>query len=163
MPLPPFQRFVDAHAGEVRRFLAASVGPTDADDVLQETMIAALRAYPALPPGTNLRAWAFTIAHRKAIDLHRARARRPVAVAALPESVPGDADTTAGLGGGDAEPELWGAVRSLPPKMRAAVTLRFAVDLTHAEIAAVLDCSEEAARRSLHEGLKRLREGWAHA
>jgi DNA-directed RNA polymerase specialized sigma24 family protein len=35
--------------------------------------------------------------------------------------------------------------------MRAAVTLRFAVDLSHAEIAAVLDCSEAAARRSLHE------------
>jgi RNA polymerase sigma factor (sigma-70 family) len=161
--LPPFQRFVDAHAGEVRRFLAASVGPTDADDALQETMIAALRAYPALPAFTNLRAWVFTIAHRKAIDLHRARARRPVAVGGVPESVPADAAATPGLAREDAEPELWAAVRGLPPKMRAAVTLRFAVDLSHAEIAAVLDCSEAAARRSLHEVLKRLRETWAHA
>ena len=63
------------------------------------------------------------------------------------------------------EPELpgdangiWGAVRELPPKQRAAVTLRYAGDLPHAEIAAALGCSPEAARRSLHEGIKRLRE-----
>jgi DNA-directed RNA polymerase specialized sigma24 family protein len=45
----------------------------------------------------------------------------------------------------------------LPPKQRAAVALRYACDLPHAEIAAALGCSPEAARRSLHEGMKRLR------
>jgi RNA polymerase sigma factor (sigma-70 family) len=157
--LPPFQRFVDGHAAELRRFLAASVGPADADDCLQETLIAALRAYPTLPPTTDLRAWAFTVAHRKAIDAHRARRRRAVPVAAVPEPVvAGHASGPAGVD--ERDPQLWDAVRRLPPKMRGAVTLRFAADLTHAEIAVVLDCSEEAARRSLHEGLKRLREGW---
>ena len=47
---------------------------------------------------------------------------------------------------------------ALPPKQRAAVTLRYASDLPHAEIAAALGCSPEAARRNLHEGLKKLRE-----
>ncbi|MGE0066820.1 MAG: RNA polymerase sigma factor [Solirubrobacterales bacterium] len=46
----------------------------------------------------------------------------------------------------------------MPPKQRAAVTLRYASDLPHAEIAAALGCSPEAARRSLHEGIKRLRK-----
>jgi RNA polymerase sigma factor (sigma-70 family) len=48
-------------------------------------------------------------------------------------------------------------VRDLPPKQRAAVLLRYAGDLSHREVAVALGCSEEAARRSAHEGLKRLR------
>ena len=40
------------------------------------------------------------------------------------------------------------------------MTLRYACDLPHAEIAAALGCSPEAARRSLHEGLKRLERSW---
>ena len=53
---------------------------------------------------------------------------------------------------------VWELVGVLPPKQRTAVTLRYASDLPHAEIAAALGCSPEAARRSLHEGLKRLRK-----
>jgi RNA polymerase sigma factor (sigma-70 family) len=52
---------------------------------------------------------------------------------------------------------IWTAVGALPPKQRAAVALRYGADLPHSEIAAALGCSPEAARRSLHEGLKRLR------
>ena len=59
---------------------------------------------------------------------------------------------------GAGDPELWQAVGSLPTKQRAALLLRFAGDLSHREVAAALGCSEEAARRSAHEGLKRLRE-----
>ncbi len=57
-------------------FSSASVGPPDADDAFQETFLSALRAYPRLRPDSNLRAWVLTIAHRKALDIHRARARR---------------------------------------------------------------------------------------
>jgi DNA-directed RNA polymerase specialized sigma24 family protein len=41
------------------------------------------------------------------------------------------------------------------------VALRFVGDLSHAEVGQALACSEEAARRSLHEGLTRLRAEWA--
>ena len=57
-----------------------------------------------------------------------------------------------------ADDGIWLAVGALPPKQRAAVTLRYASDLPHAEIAEALGCSPEAARRSLHEGIKRLRK-----
>jgi len=56
------------------------------------------------------------------------------------------------------DPGLWDAVGALPPKQRAAVALRYGSDLPHAEIASALGCSPAAARRSLHEGLKRLRK-----
>jgi RNA polymerase sigma factor (sigma-70 family) len=153
MALPPFQLAVDQHRGSLARFLAATVGPHEADDCLQETLIAALRAYPRLRPGSNVRAWLFAIARNKALDEHRARARRPVPVAAV--------DAGSAPLATDDDDELWAAVRALPPKQRAAVVLRFVNDLPHREIARVLDCSEEAARRSLHEGLARLREEWA--
>ena len=61
---------------------------------------------------------------------------------------------------GESDADLWAAVRALPGKQRAAVVLRFVNDLAHADIARVLDCSEAAARRSLHEGLSKLREEW---
>jgi RNA polymerase sigma factor (sigma-70 family) len=155
MALPPFQLALDQHRDSLARFLAATVGPQEAEDCLQETLIAALRAYPRLRAGSNVRAWLFTIARNKALDEHRARVRRPVPVA--------EADS----GGGalavaeEGEEELWAAVRALPPKQRAAVVLRFVNDFSHREVARVLDCSEEAARRSLHEGLAKLREEWA--
>ena len=154
MALPPFQLALDQHRDSLARFLAATVGPQEADDCLQETLIAALRAYPRLRDGSNVRAWLFTIARNKALDEHRARARRPVPVAAGADS--GGADPSAD----SPDAELWAAVRELPPKQRAAVVLRFVNDLPHRDIARVLDCSEAAARRSLHEGLAKLREEW---
>jgi RNA polymerase sigma factor (sigma-70 family) len=154
MTLPPFQVLIDEHRDDVYRFLRASVGPNDADDCFQETFIAALRAYPRLRADSNLRGWLFTIAHRKALDAHRARGRRAVPVAELPESVGEPL-----LNGG--EPELWKAVGDLPPKQRAAVLLRFAGDLAYREIGEALDSTEEAARQSVHEGLRKLREVWA--
>jgi DNA-directed RNA polymerase specialized sigma24 family protein len=154
--LPPFQTLLERHAGDVHRFLTASVGPVDADDCFQETFLSALRAYPDLRDASNLRSWLLTIAHRKALDAHRARARRPVPVAEVPEGVPA---------GGDApqEPGLWRAVRRLPDKQRAAVFMRFAADLDYAQIGAVLDCSEPAARQNVRAGLATIREGWARA
>jgi DNA-directed RNA polymerase specialized sigma24 family protein len=151
---PPFQRFLDAHRDDVWRFLVVAVGREAADDCFQETFLAALRAYPGVRLD-NPRAWVLTIAHRKALDHHRARARRPVPVGAVPDvPAPGDgADRPF-----DPAEGAWAHVRVLPPKQRAALLLRYAGDLSHREVAAALGTSEEAARRSAHEGLKRLRE-----
>jgi RNA polymerase sigma factor (sigma-70 family) len=153
--LPPFQALLDEHRDDVYRFLVASLGREEADDCFQETFIAALRAYPRLRNASNLRSWLFTIAHRKAIDAHRARRRRAVPVEEIPER----ADSRGvGLNG---EPELWRAVRELPTKQRAAVLHRYVNDLAYADIGQVMGCSEDAARRSVHEGLKKLRTVWA--
>lgn len=153
MSLPPFQTLLDTHGAAVHRFLVASVGSVDADDCFQETWIAALRAYPRLEHGDNLRAWLMKIAQRKAIDSHRSRARRPLPVAEPPEVADGGEPPLPVNG----QP-VWARVRELPEKQRMAVFLRGAADLSYAEVAAVLDCSQDAARRSVHEGMKKLRE-----
>jgi len=152
--LPPFQHLIDAHGDEVMAVLRGAVGREGAEDCFQETFLAALRAYPRLGDARNLRGWVITIAHRKAIDHHRARGRRPLPIADV-AAIAGAEEAGFEQGRDDG---LWAAVGALPPKQRAAVTLRYASDLPHAEIAAALGCSPEAARRSLHEGIKRLRK-----
>jgi len=153
--LPPFQALLDEHGAAVKRFLVAAAGPVDADDCFQETWIAALRAYPDLRHGRELRTWLMRIAQNKAIDSHRARARRPLPVAEPPErcSPPPGVPT-------DGQP-VWARVRDLPEKQRMAVFLRSAAELPYEEVARALDCSQDAARRNVHEGLKRLREEMA--
>jgi RNA polymerase sigma factor (sigma-70 family) len=132
------------------------VGHAEADDCFQETFISALRAYPRLREGGrqhNLRAWVLTIAHRKALDAHRSRAHR-----ALPVAEPAVVQDEAAAPAPEHDGELWDAVGELPERQRSAVTLRFMADLPHREIAKAIGCSEDAARRSLHEGLAKLRK-----
>jgi len=149
---PPFEEFLESNRTAVYRFLLASAGP-DADDCFQETFLSALRAYPRLRDESNLRAWALAIATRKVIDSARSRARRPVPV----EDV-GEAASSADPAPVDANDPLWQALRTLPPRQRAAVAHRFVLDLSYAEIAAALGGSEEAARANVYQGLKKLRE-----
>lgn len=149
---PPFQRFLDAHRGEVYRFLLSAVGPHEADDCFQETFLAALRAYPKLKDARNLRGWILTVAHRKALDAHRSRSRRAVPVAAVPDEL--------GRETPDRHDGVWEAVRKLPTKQRAAVLLRFAADLPYREVARAAGGTEEAARRNVADGLRSLRKEW---
>ena len=157
MTLPPFQALLDAHGASVHRFLVASVGPSEADDCFQDACIAALRAYPRLTHADNLQAWLLRIAQRKAIDAHRARGRRALPVAAPSEVSRGEPRVEPV----DGEPAVWARVRALPEKQRMAVFLRSVADLSYPQVALALDCSQEAARRNVHEGLKRLREEWS--
>ena len=153
MSLPPFQTLLDEHRADLYRFCVASAGRGEADDCFQETWIAALRAYPKLRRTDNLRAWLFRIAQNKAIDLHRSRARRPVVVGTV-------AEAAAAAEPADDDPDLWAAVRALPPKQRTAVFCRTVLGMPYAELARLLESSEDAARRNVFEGLEKLREEW---
>lgn len=150
MSLPPFQTFLVAHADRVHRLLVAVAGRQEAADAFQETFLAALRAYPDLPPDTDLGAWIATIAARKGIDVHRRRARHAIPVAEPPERAV-DAHEPV-------DAALWEEVRRLPTKQRLAIAGRFGADLPYDDLARVLDCSPAAARRSVHEGLTKLRQ-----
>jgi RNA polymerase sigma factor (sigma-70 family) len=146
--LPPFQHLLDAHAADLHRYCLAQAGPDHGPDCFQESVISALRAYPDLRDGTNLRGWLFTIAHHKVIDHHRATNRRPVPVDDVAER---------GVAAVGDDGDLWAAVATLPDKQRGAIALRYLGDLPYAEIAAALDCSEAAARQNVRAGLASLR------
>ncbi|QCQ92867.1 sigma-70 family RNA polymerase sigma factor [Rhodococcus sp. SGAir0479] len=149
--LKPFEKIVAEHGPVVLRVCRALLGPVDADDAWSETFLAALRAYPDLAPTANVEAWLVTIAHRKAVDVHRARRRTPVPTDELPEhasarDVPGTWNH-----------ELWDALAELPFTQRAAVVHHHLAGLPYAEVAAILGNSTAAARRAAADGIARLR------
>jgi RNA polymerase sigma-70 factor (ECF subfamily) len=144
--LPPFERFYEQHRDEVFAFLVRRLGPQRAEDAFQETFLRALRAYPKLRHGEHLRAWAFTIAGRIAIDEHR----RHRATDELPEL---SADE-----GRPAFAELEHLADELPPTERAAVVLRYGYDLDYADIGAALGSNATAARQAASAGIRRLRQ-----
>ena len=152
-PPPPFSRFLDDHREAVYRFLVATVGPDEADDCFQETFIKALRAYPRLRDAANLRGWVLTIARRTAIDAARGRRRRPQP-AADPEPPPSMARRTSGIR------RCGRPSAACRPASARRSTLRYVNDLSYADVGRVIGSSEDAARRSAFEGLRRLREVW---
>src|SRR5262245_26135167 len=145
--------FLEANRALVYRYLVAAVGPIDADDVFQETFLAALRAYPRCTDPAHLDRWVLRIASRKAIDHHRGTARRPVPVAAPPDRAAAGADpATRGLGAA-AE-----AVRDLPSRQRDAVAYRHVLGYSVAETALLMGTTEEAVRANAYQGIKKLKE-----
>jgi RNA polymerase sigma factor (sigma-70 family) len=145
MSLPPFELFYEEHREEIYGFLVRRLGPQRAEDAFQETFLKALRAYPRLRHAEHLRAWAYTIASRVAIDEHR----RPRADAELPE--------LESLDGRPAFAELEHLAEALPPTERAAVVLRYGYDLDYADIGAALGSNATAARQAASSGIRRLR------
>jgi RNA polymerase sigma factor (sigma-70 family) len=146
----PFEQIVTDHGPSVLRVCRALLARSDADDAWSETFLAALRAYPDLPAGANVQAWLVTIAHRKAIDVLRAEARRPRPVAEPPEL------TTSPTEHSD-DGRLWADWRALPDKQRQAVALHHIAGLPYAEVAELLGGTAAAARRAAADGIAALR------
>ena len=146
----PFEQVVAEHGALVWRVCRALLADADADDAWSETFMAALRAYPDLRPDSNVTGWLVTIAHRKAIDVHRARGRQPVPVGDVPEQV-------APPGVAAMDEDLAAALLGLPPKQREAVAQHHLAGLPYAEVAVVMDISVEAARRNAADGIAALR------
>ncbi|MEX5237037.1 RNA polymerase sigma factor [Kocuria arenosa] len=148
----PFETQVTRHGPAVWRVCRAVLStPADAEDAWSETFLAALRAYPALPATANVQAWLVTIAHRKAIDVVRARSRAAVPVASLPEP-PAHRDAPY-----EHDSPLWAAVAALPVKQRHAVAYRYLGGLPYRQIAELLGGTSEAARRAASDGVAALR------
>lgn len=148
----PFEQAVDRHGPTVLRVCRAVLGPTsDAEDAWSETFLAALRSWPDLDDDTNVEAWLVRVAHRKAIDVTRARARHAIPTDELPErhsgsGVPGEHDR-----------DIWRAVAALPERQRLAVAYHYLGGLPHAETAELIGGTPAAVRRAAADGIKNLR------
>jgi RNA polymerase sigma factor (sigma-70 family) len=147
----PFEAIVSAHASTVLRVCRAVLGPADADDAWSETFLSAMKAYPDLPADANVEAWLVTIAHRKAIDVTRAAARRAIPVAEPPDTA------TAGDAEPEAAAELAQALANLPAKQKQAIAYHYLAGLPYAEVAAICGGSADAARRAAADGIAALR------
>lgn len=150
--LEPFEVVVERHGPGLLRFCVARLGPDRGEDCFQETLLAALRAYDDLRDPGAVAGWLFQIAHRRIVDAARAGARAPTPAGdAVEEHLAPWRDPEPGDGA------IWSRVAALPPKQREAIGLRYLADLSHADVAAVMGTSVEAARRNVFEGLRRLR------
>jgi len=147
--LPPFAVLLDAHGAELLAHARRLAGSTDAEDVLQEALLRALRAYPRLRHADHLRAWLYRVVTTTAIDVHRTRrpevlvGEAPLDAAAPPE--PGDDGAFEAL------------IAPLPEPARRALHLRFVEDLDHDAIAVRLGCSPAAARQRVSTAVRTLR------
>lgn len=153
----PFERAVEDHGATVLRVCRAVLGAgQDADDAWSETFVAAIRAWPELAEDTNVEAWLVRVAHRKAIDVVRARNRRAVPV----ETVPDDGVSTEGIPHA-VDPDLWSAVAGLPERQRLALAYHYLGGLPHKDTAELIGGTAAAVRRAAADGIKNLRTSYA--
>lgn len=150
--MKPFEHIVAEHGPAVLRVCRALLSPADAEDAWSDTFLAALKAWPRLRAGSNVRGWLVTIAHRKAIDMTRVRARGGTSVTALPE-IPGRSKDAAWA-------DLGAALRKLPPRQREAVTYHYVAGLSYKEVAAITGSNTNAARRAAADGIAALRKSF---
>lgn len=145
--LPPFWSLVDAHGDELLVHARRIAGEANGEDVLQDALLRALRAYPRLRHAEHLRAWLYRVTTTTALDHHRAR-RREILTDKPPEQV--------------SEPEYYDAsfddlIGDLPETTQAALRLRFVEDLEYDRIASRLGCSTVAARQRVSTAIRTLR------
>jgi RNA polymerase sigma-70 factor, ECF subfamily len=146
--LPPFWSLVEAHGDELLAHARRLAGDQQAEDVLQDALLRALRAYPRLRHAEHLRAWLYRVTTTAAIDHHRSR-RREVAVGEPPVVATHD---TYEDGAFEA------LIAALPEGAQAALRLRFVEDLDYEGIAGRLGISAMAARQRVSTAVRTLRE-----
>ena len=149
--LPPFWTLVEAHGDELLVHARRLAGPEQAEDVLQDALLRALRAYPRLRHADHLRAWLYRVTTSAAMDLHRSR-RREVPTDEPPAPVTHDTYD---------DGAFESLIAPLPEGARAALRLRFVDDLDYEGIGAKLGCSTVAARQRVSTAVRTLRESFA--
>lgn len=127
----------------------------DAEDLVQETCLRAFRAFHLFQPGTNARAWLFTILYRVRADHFRKAARSPRTVELPPEG-PAVAPAQDRLARG--QEDVQRALERLPASFRDAVVLRDMQDFSYTEIAGILGVPIGTVMSRIHRGRALLRE-----
>ncbi len=159
-----FEAVVAAHHAEIRRYLLRiTARGGDADDLSQETFLRAFRAYRALPPGANVRAWLFAIATNLGRNHFRAQGRRRRAYTAAALEMAADAPDRADgqVLADETRARMERVITGLPPKQRLAFIMRKMHELDYTEIGASLSCSEESARAHVFQALRKIRRDLA--
>lgn len=142
-------------------FLATTIlrDPVEAEDVVQETLLIAMSKIHQYEPGTNLRAWIFTIAVNVSRGFYRKRKIRQRLNLILERGfsqngrVPSPEEAVLQH---EMDAHLWEAVNSLGEKHRLPIVLRYLHGLPCREIALILNVNEGTVRSRLHYGVRRL-------
>ncbi len=139
----PFEAVVEIHGPTVLRVCLAVVGAAEADDAWSETFLSAMKAYPSLPDDANVEAWLVTIAHRRAIDVGRARSRRRG-----PDRLHRRPRRPSTIAPKQPTPTSWPPSPALPDKQRQSVAYHYLGGLPYAEVASIVGGTAEARATS---------------
>jgi RNA polymerase sigma-70 factor (ECF subfamily) len=136
----------------------------DAEDLVQDTYLKAFRSAHQFEPGTNLKAWLFTILHNTFRNLRRHDGRSPVdvdseAVEKAASTGPADESPEQILSRRTLDVDLQAALDALPEAFRQAVWLRDVEELSYAEMAKVLDVPMGTVMSRISRGRRALSEG----
>ena len=155
----PFSVIVERYGEEIYRYAwHLTRSQADADDLYQETLLKAFRAYSRLPADANHRAWLYKIASNTFISDLRKRGRdQPMTETMEYQLADPTPDPVSGIDARDLLSEVEAFVNDLPPKQRLALVLRKYQNLGYDQIASALNSSEAAARANVHEALRKLR------
>ena len=158
-PIVTFDDLLERHQNEIYRFtLQLTRNRADADDLYQETLIKAFKAFSRLDCNANHRAWLYRIATNTFLSGKRKSNREDSLEVAGETVIPADpTDHAADLEARDFLHEVERFIDNLPAKQRIALILRKYQELGYDEIATNLKCSEAAARANVHEALRKLR------
>jgi len=144
-------------APRVRSYILCACGDlVDADDLVQECYLRALKSWHQFDAKASREAWLFGIARRTCVDWFRKK-RRNVATVSLEDiQVSTDVVTKERLTN-DLE-AVWDAIKSLKEEQVEVIHLRFAAGLSYSEISETLEIPIGTVRSRLHRGLKAVRE-----
>ena len=145
--LPPFWTLVEDHGDELLAHARKLAGADAAEDVVQEALLRALRAYPRLEHADHLRAWLYRVTTTTAFDHHRAR-RHELPTDDVPTPPAHDAAYDDGFES---------LIAPLSENNQAALRLRFVDDLDYEGVAAALAISPTAARQRVSTAVRELR------
>jgi len=149
-----FDRFVAGSGDILLRTAYLMVGDLhEAEDLVQETLFKVAARWPRVGRMDNPAAYTRRILVNLALRGSPKRSRNRAELKATPP-----AETAADATRLDIHDELFDALAALPPRQRAALVLRYFLDLPEAEVAAALGCSLGTVKSSTSRGLKRLEE-----
>lgn len=166
--LAAFEELVQRHQAQIYRVAYRLAGNhDDAEDLAQEAIVEAFRAFDRYQPGTYFDRWLYRIMSRTYIDTVRRRNRRPFVSLDAPMSAEGDPLVSV-LGDSSQDPQqltetvdLDGAIQAaldrLPEEFRAAVVLADIEGLSYDEVAVALRCPVGTVRSRLHRARQMLR------
>ncbi len=131
----------------------------DAEDLVQETLLRAYRGFSSFRPGSNVRAWLYTILHRVRTDMLRKRGRSPSTVELLDDGPAVAPEHEAVLTAGHEDVQR--ALAEVPEVFRTALVLRDVEDFSYDEIAGILGVPVGTVMSRIHRGRAHLRQALA--
>jgi RNA polymerase sigma-70 factor (sigma-E family) len=148
-----FHEFVVAASPDLSRLARMLAADSHAgEDLLQATLLKTWSAWPRVRRADNPNAYVRRVMVNAAAKAGRRRWRGEIPTHVIPDSP--TADSTKDV---DDRRVLVRAVRELPPRQRAAIVLRYFLDLGDEEVAEILDCSVATVRSQISRALARMR------